>query len=105
VSIFLDCLKQARSNVYRGGLYAYKSFDGDNNQTLLEVSKYFPKGVVCLTAALRFHDIGTQLPFEVWMAIPRNANMPKPTKTPVRFFGLQINPTFMGLKKRKSREG
>ena len=36
-----------------------------------------PKGVVCLLSALRVHDIGTQAPFEVWLAIPHRAAVPK----------------------------
>lgn len=35
-----------------------------------------PHGVICLISALSFHEIGTQLPFEVWMAIDRRARRP-----------------------------
>src|SRR5262245_2507700 len=30
-----------------------------------------PRSVVCLLSALRFHDVGTQQPHEVWIAVPR----------------------------------
>ncbi|MBB4226149.1 putative transcriptional regulator of viral defense system [Variovorax guangxiensis] len=36
-----------------------------------------PQGVVCLLSALRVHGIGTQAPFEVWIAIPPNSPTPK----------------------------
>ena len=36
-----------------------------------------PRGVVCLLSALRVHGIGTQAPFEVWMAIPHHSPTPR----------------------------
>jgi predicted transcriptional regulator of viral defense system len=33
--------------------------------------------VICLISALRFHDIGTQLPAEVWIAVPRGTRVPR----------------------------
>ncbi len=49
-----------------------------------------PRGVICLLSALSFHGIGTQLPFEVWMAIDRRARRPSLRHPPlhiVRFTG------------------
>jgi predicted transcriptional regulator of viral defense system len=40
--------------------------------------------VVCLLSALRIHDLTTQSPFEVWIAIPRRARTPKLDDVPVR---------------------
>lgn len=59
------------------GLYASASFEGDQNQSLLEATKRFPKGVVCLMSALRFHEIGTQSPFQVWLALPSDVSQPR----------------------------
>jgi len=44
-----------------------------------------PKGVVCLLSALQFHEVGTQLPRQLWMALPRGAREPKPEYPPMRF--------------------
>ena len=44
-----------------------------------------PKGVVCLLSALQFHEIGTQLPRQLWMALPRGSREPKPEYPPMRF--------------------
>jgi len=44
-----------------------------------------PKGVVCLLSALQFHEIGTQLPRQLWMALPRGAREPSPEYPPMRF--------------------
>ena len=36
-----------------------------------------PQWVVCLVSALRFHDIGTQVPAEVWRAVWRGTRVPR----------------------------
>lgn len=57
---------------------------------LAQAGKTVPKGVICLLSALRFHEIGTQAPYEVWMAIDRRAARPRtmhPRMRIVRFSG------------------
>ena len=52
-----------------------------------------PRGVVCLLSALRFHALTTQAPFEVWLAIPKSARVPKAGYPPlriVRFSGIAL---------------
>jgi predicted transcriptional regulator of viral defense system len=44
--------------------------------------------VVCLTSALRFHDIGTQLPAEVWIAVPRGTRVPRISAPPLRVINI-----------------
>lgn len=36
-----------------------------------------PNSVICLLSALQFHDITTQMPFNIWVAIEPNASKPK----------------------------
>lgn len=43
-----------------------------------------PGGVICLLSALGFHGLGTQLPFEVWMAMDRRARKPALRYPPLR---------------------
>lgn len=43
-----------------------------------------PHGVVCLLSALRFHELTTQAPFEVWLAIAKKARRPKIVYPPLR---------------------
>lgn len=47
------------------------------HRSLAEVALRVPQGIVCLLSALRVHDIGTQAPFEVWIAIPSNSPTPQ----------------------------
>ena len=66
------------------GLYMSPEAQPTENHTLAEVCKRVPHGVVCLLSALRFHELTTQLPFEVWLAIDRKARMPKEPGLPIR---------------------
>lgn len=36
-----------------------------------------PEGIICLLSALSYHELTTQLPFEVWMALDRRASAPR----------------------------
>ena len=55
------------------GLYALPGAATSEHRSLAEVAIRVPKGVICLFSALQFHEIGTQAPFEVWLAIPSRA--------------------------------
>lgn len=51
--------------------------------------------VVCLVSALRFHGIGTQLPHQVWMAVPRGTRVPRLQAPPLRV--VNISPALFDL--------
>lgn len=59
------------------GLYSLVHGDFNEAQSWVEVAAKVPKGVLCLLSALVFHELTTQNPFEVWLAIPRDAHRPK----------------------------
>lgn len=52
------------------GLYALPERNFGEHQALVEVAHRAPKAVLCLLSALRFHDLTTQSPAEVWIACP-----------------------------------
>jgi predicted transcriptional regulator of viral defense system len=68
------------------GLYSLKGTDFTETQSILEVATKVPTGVLCLISALRFHDLTTQNPFAIWVAIPRAARIPKIETTRARVF-------------------
>jgi predicted transcriptional regulator of viral defense system len=75
------------------GLYRVSERPASANIALAEVSCRVPKGVVCLLSALRFHELTTQAPFEVWLAIDNKAATPKlhyPPLRLVRFSGAAL---------------
>ncbi len=66
------------------GLYVDADKDLTASHSLALASKWLPDGVICLLSALRFHELGTQNPFEVWIALDRRAAKPKIDLPPLR---------------------
>jgi predicted transcriptional regulator of viral defense system len=67
------------------GLYASAELELTENHSLAEACKRVPHGIVCLLSALRFHELTTQLPREVWMALDVSSQLPKGHGLPLRF--------------------
>ena len=59
------------------GLYSRPDAVVTENHTLAQVCARVPHGVICLTSALQFHEIGTQNPWQVWTLIEKTARAPK----------------------------
>jgi predicted transcriptional regulator of viral defense system len=66
-------LERASRGWYRLPLSGYEMTE---HHGLVLATAAAPKGVVCLISALQFHEIGTQLPRQVWIALPRGARTP-----------------------------
>lgn len=66
------------------GLYSLPGAEMSEHRSLAEVSARAPKGVVCLLSALRVHEIGTQAPHEVWIAIPPHMVSPRLDQPAIR---------------------
>jgi predicted transcriptional regulator of viral defense system len=59
------------------GLYRYSAAEVTENHTLATVAARVPSAIFCLLTALRVHEIGTQLPHQVWIALPHKARKPR----------------------------
>ena len=59
------------------GVYGASQHSYSAEHTLAHVAKRVPTGVVCLLTALRFHELTTQSPAEVWIALPEKARKPR----------------------------
>jgi predicted transcriptional regulator of viral defense system len=82
------------------GLYQLPDAGGDANHALAEAAKRVPKGIVCLTSALAFHELTDVIPRSVWIAIGPKDRRPAVTQPPlqiVRFRGKMLNE---GIEKR-----
>ena len=66
------------------GLYVVRGARPTQHHSLAQASKRVPHGIVCLLSALRFHDLTTQSPFQVWLAINDKARLPKIDNPPLR---------------------
>jgi predicted transcriptional regulator of viral defense system len=59
------------------GIYVAKGHPYTAEHALAQVAKRVPSAVICLLTALRFHDLTTQNPAEVWIALPEKARKPR----------------------------
>ena len=66
------------------GRYRLATSDVTESHSLVLACTLVPSGVICLATALLFHQIGTQLPREVWLAVPRGTRVPSFASPPVR---------------------
>jgi len=66
------------------GLYAAPGYQPGEHQALVAVAQRAPKVLFCLLTALRFHDLTTQAPFQVWIAIGNKAHPPRLDYPPIR---------------------
>ena len=67
------------------GLYQLPDASIDAHHTLAEAAKLVPKGVICLTSALAYHELTDQIPAKVWIAIGPKDWSPKFLYPPARF--------------------
>jgi predicted transcriptional regulator of viral defense system len=77
-------VRQGRLQRVGRGLYALPDRPVSEHNALAEVARKHPQAIICLLSALRFHDLTTQSPFEVWLAIPNKARAPKMDYPPLR---------------------
>jgi predicted transcriptional regulator of viral defense system len=66
------------------GVYSIPSESPTEHHSLAVVAKQVPSGVVCLLSALRFHELTTQQPSEVWLAIGNKAWRPTADSVRIR---------------------
>jgi predicted transcriptional regulator of viral defense system len=83
------------------GLYATDQGSSSEYMSLIELAHRVPKAVVCLLSALRFHQIGTQAPSEVWIALDVKAWEPKIKYPPIRLVRFSGNALRFGVQEHR----
>jgi predicted transcriptional regulator of viral defense system len=76
------------------GLYVTANHALSEGHSLAQVAKRVPGAVFCLLTALRFHDLTTQSPAEVWIALPEKSRRPRldyPRLRVARFSGAALS--------------
>ncbi len=68
------------------GLYRLAGLPPLSNPDLVTVALKVPESVVCLVSALAFHQLTTQIPHEVSIAVPRGTEAPRLRFPPIRVF-------------------
>ena len=66
------------------GLYRLAELPPVSDPDLVAVATRFPRAVLCLVSALAWHDLTTQIPRRIDLAVERNARVPRQDYPPVR---------------------
>ena len=66
------------------GLYRLPISAGSEYEGLATVAAKVPQAVFCLLTALQFHELTTQLPRQVWIAMPRGSHVPRLDYPPIK---------------------
>jgi predicted transcriptional regulator of viral defense system len=79
------------------GLYRLPDAEVGRFSQLAEVAKRVPKGVICLISALDFHELTTQIPHQIWLAIPPKDRAPRIQYPPLRIVRFAEGPLRFGV--------
>jgi predicted transcriptional regulator of viral defense system len=85
--------RQGKLNRSGRGIYTLPNASVTERHSYAEVIKRVPQATVCLLSALAFHEITTQSPASVWIALPKGARKPtldSPSLRIVRLSGLSL---------------
>lgn len=85
------------------GVYALPDHDLGEHHGLVAVARRAPGVVFCLLTALRFHNLTTQAPFEVWIAIGNKDHVPRIDYPPLRVVRLSPDSLAAGVERHKVR--
>ncbi len=83
------------------GLYRLSDLPPLGNPDLITVALKIPAAVICLISALAFHELTTQIPHEVYLALPRGTEAPRLDHPPIRIFWLTNRAFTFGAEKHK----
>jgi predicted transcriptional regulator of viral defense system len=83
------------------GLYRLADLPELSDPDLVSVATRIPQAVICLISALAFHEITTEIPHEVSIALPRTVKKPRLDYPPLRVFWFSGEALTEGIEKRK----
>ena len=66
------------------GVYRLPDAQGAEHESLATIAVKVPQAVFCLLTALQIHELTTQLPRQVWIAMPQGRHAPKMDYPPVK---------------------
>lgn len=59
------------------GLYCLPKKEFSEKESLLVIASRVPQAIFCLFTALQIHELTTQLPRKIWIAMPIDSRIPK----------------------------
>lgn len=80
--------RQGKLNRSSRGIYTLPDANVTERHSYAEVTKRVPEAVICLLSALAFHEITTQSPPAIWVALHKGARKPALTSPSLRIVRL-----------------
>ena len=79
------------------GLYCVPNKPVTENSNLVTIAIKIPQAIFCLLTALQIHEITTQLPRQIWIAMPRGSHVPKLDYPPIKMIQCSANIYSIGV--------
>ncbi|MDF1485543.1 type IV toxin-antitoxin system AbiEi family antitoxin domain-containing protein [Ramlibacter sp. H39-3-26] len=79
------------------GLYRLPGNPMSEHEDLATIAVKVPKAVFCLLTALQFHELTTQLPRQVWIAMPRGSHTPRIEHPPIKMVQMAGDAYALGI--------
>jgi predicted transcriptional regulator of viral defense system len=83
------------------GLYRLANLPELSDPDLISVATRIPHAVICLVSALAYHEITTEIPHEVSIALPRTVKRPQLDYPPLRVFWFSGGSLTEGIEEHK----
>jgi predicted transcriptional regulator of viral defense system len=80
------------------GIYHLKGFELQGDSDMVLVAKLVPKAVFCLVSALNFHNMTTQIPRKLYIALPQQVKEPVIQHPPLDIVWLSEAPYKAGIR-------
>jgi predicted transcriptional regulator of viral defense system len=93
--------RQGKLNRPGRGIYTRPDAAVTERHSYAEVAKRLPEAVICLLSALTFHQITTQSPASVWIALGKGARTPVLTSPSLRIVRLSGPSLTEGIEKHR----
>jgi len=94
--------RQGKLNRPGRGIYTLPDANVTERHSYAEVAKRVPKAVICLLSALAFHEITTQSPASVWIALRKGARTPALASPSLRIVRLSEPSLTEGIENHKT---
>jgi predicted transcriptional regulator of viral defense system len=86
------------------GLYRLPGAVASEYESLATIAIKVPQAVFCLLSALQFHELTTQLPRRIWIAMPRGSHTPRIGYPPIKMVQMVGDVYSTGIEEHK-RDG
>lgn len=79
------------------GLYRLADLPPLSQPDLVQIAARVPNAVICLISALNYHQLTTQIPYKVYVALPQETKAPRIDYPPLDIVYLSKKPFFAGI--------